>query len=500
MDRKKIFGYLKAFLIISLFFLLSLQIPDDPDFGLHLNTGRFILTNKIFPQTDIFSFSLPSHPYVYYSWLSDILISLVYDNMSFFNMIGISGLVRLAFLWTMLGAISTYVLYRSSGDTFWVWLIFMVVVTVIISSIKVRPQMFSYVFCIILLCLLLRLRLRTMQKVKINILTESASFILLFLLWANMHLGFIAGLLIMIIFLTVDFLVDREKSFVSKLYLYVGIIIFSLLSTLLNPYGLDLYRQAREIFTSPILRKMNFEWMSLISREPPHWIFAGCVIIVYLFYLKQKKIDWRLFIISLVLFLLTLRSIRTAMMFLVFFLPIVSKTLMVLPSPMRLIKTFSLNRLPLYLALTVLPLGIFYRVIFNITDLKNSIEELDSNNTIINKYNYPSATIDYLKNDPKKYRLFNYYVWGGYLVWKIPQNKVFFTGFMDTFKTDGRYFFEDYFDIADVRNNWEEILNKYQIDAVLLPSSTKLVGKLRKSGNWSIVAEDGNSILLVKGD
>ena len=75
----KLHSQLFNVLFFIIIFCLSLKPVFDPDFGWHLGTGRFIVTRHQIPQTDIFSFSLPNHPYIAHSWLTDVIIFSIYS-------------------------------------------------------------------------------------------------------------------------------------------------------------------------------------------------------------------------------------------------------------------------------------------------------------------------------------------------------------------------------------------------------------------------------------
>src|SRR5512141_1473037 len=71
---------LKVFLLAILVAVFTIRaiIFLDPDFGWRLRTGFVILKNGI-PKTDIYSYTMPSFPWVDHAWLTDVLISLVYS-------------------------------------------------------------------------------------------------------------------------------------------------------------------------------------------------------------------------------------------------------------------------------------------------------------------------------------------------------------------------------------------------------------------------------------
>ncbi len=72
-------------LLFVLIFLLSFQVVIDTDFGWHLRVGEFITNTRSIPRTDLFSFSLPNYPYVYHSWLAEVLIFASFQSFGFWG-------------------------------------------------------------------------------------------------------------------------------------------------------------------------------------------------------------------------------------------------------------------------------------------------------------------------------------------------------------------------------------------------------------------------------
>jgi hypothetical protein len=90
--------------------------------------------------------------------------------------------------------------------------------------------------------------------------------------------------------------------------------------------------------------------------------------------------------------------------------------------------------------------------------------------------------------------LLNEYDWGGYLIYRAPERKVF---------VDGRLFpfypavLRDYRDAVELRPNWKDVLAKYDVREVLLMPGKPLAVVLREDG-WKVRAEGLTFVLLAK--
>src|SRR4030042_1806185 len=88
---------------------------------------------------------------------------------------------------------------------------------------------------------------------------------------------------------------------------------------------------------------------------------------------------------------------------------------------------------------------------------------------------YPKKAIEYLKNKNFEGEIFSHYGWGGYLIWKLPEKKVFIDGRMPSWRWnrnlphESNYAMEDYLAISEGEVNYKDVFQKYNVDTVLLP-------------------------------
>ena len=51
----------------------------------------------------------------------------------------------------------------------------------------------------------------------------------------------------------------------------------------------------------------------------------------------------------------------------------------------------------------------------------------------------------------------------------------------------------------NVKYNWQQDLNEYGVDTVLLPTDAPLAGALKESSRWHVVYDDGDAIIFRTG-
>jgi hypothetical protein len=107
-------------------------------------------------------------------------------------------------------------------------------------------------------------------------------------------------------------------------------------------------------------------------------------------------------------------------------------------------------------------------------------------------FDYPEKALDFLSlRKGKDARIFNYYAWGGYLIWRgIP---VFVDGRADIYSPA---VLEDYTAIMNFNPNFEAVLDKYGIRYLLIPSGHILARALVRDPGMKNIYSDEVAIIF----
>ncbi|MEI2613344.1 MAG: hypothetical protein V9G20_32305 [Candidatus Promineifilaceae bacterium] len=107
---------------------------------------------------------------------------------------------------------------------------------------------------------------------------------------------------------------------------------------------------------------------------------------------------------------------------------------------------------------------------------------------------YPIAAVDYLEEHGlTDQRIFNDYSFGGYLIWRgLP---VFADGRADVY---GDAFLFYYLQTYLARANWQEPLDTWDVDVVLMSQGTALTSLLTASPAWEQVYADDVAQIFVR--
>jgi hypothetical protein len=107
---------------------------------------------------------------------------------------------------------------------------------------------------------------------------------------------------------------------------------------------------------------------------------------------------------------------------------------------------------------------------------------------------FPARAVAFLQTQPPSVPIFNHYDWGGYLVWKLyPATRVFIDGRADLY---GERVLNQFADTYQFKGDWQQTLQRWNIDTVLVPPSSALATGLRSSPEWTVAYEDSQAVVL----
>jgi len=92
--------------------------------------------------------------------------------------------------------------------------------------------------------------------------------------------------------------------------------------------------------------------------------------------------------------------------------------------------------------------------------------------------------------------VFNYYDWGGYIIWRLyPEYRVFVDGRADLY---GDKYMEEMADTLHAEKNWQEPIRRFGVGTVLVPPNIQLAAVLGRDPGWTKVFEDGQAIIFTR--
>jgi tetratricopeptide (TPR) repeat protein len=231
----------------------------DFDTGWHLATGRFIIQHHAVPAIDQFSYTARGKEWIYPPF-AGVIFYLLYS---------LAGWNILSWL-TAAACVAAVALTLRRDEPIGNFL-----AIVAVPAIAYRTVARADLFNTVLFAALLHVMWNHFRGRGVRLWL----FPLLTLLWANLHLGFIAGLGMILAYIGMEVLelpfTDRRPAAMARLKRAWPWLTASFASTLLNPFGIRLYRG---VLDQPLLGK---EWNYLVgefastplstARDVFHW-------------------------------------------------------------------------------------------------------------------------------------------------------------------------------------------------------------------------------------
>jgi len=489
-DWRKLGLWWFCFFFLWLAFSLAAAAYLDPDFGWHFRTGEWIWDHWAVPRKDLFSYTMPDYPWRDHSWLTELIIYKLYPSIGYSGMAFISGII---------GA-STFILFVPKRLINFAFVPLILAGLASLVSMGVRPKMASLFLAAVVFWILRK----SWQKPRWLLILP-----FLFLIWANLHGGFLIGLGVLFLSILSDvYLIIKGKKNLTKHFRFASFSLFlSAAAILINPYGWRVYQETFLTIFSRELHSKIAEWLPYHALDLNMVFYTGTFLaLVYLFGYRLSLFER---ITSLWLFLAGFLSQRLLVYFFIFSLPLTTllfrETYSLVFKKKRFKKLWRWRAWFLSAFLVFICLSLFCRL----ESLKRMSEESF----------YPLKAVAFLQKEGIAGNLFSGYNWGGYLIGKLPEKKVFADGRMAIWRKNGYSAFEEQEKIISGEMDFEPVFEKYAVSSVLLPVekesqkslSVRLLAKffgkkktvsslkerLLESG-WQVVYEDETARIFKK--
>jgi hypothetical protein len=108
---------------------------------------------------------------------------------------------------------------------------------------------------------------------------------------------------------------------------------------------------------------------------------------------------------------------------------------------------------------------------------------------------FPVKAVSWLEAHPQKGHMFNEFDWGGYLLLELwPDQQIFMDGHTHIY---GEALTREYERVITLNAGWEEILEKYDVQWVIVRRQTPLAQALSHLNHWKIAYEDSTAVILL---
>lgn len=461
-----------TFIVLVLVFITAHGKVADPDIWWHLHNADYLIQHHSLPRHDMYSFTVPGHPWINHEWLSDLPF---YFAWKAFGLRGIDGLAVALLSLIYLGVL--YFSYHECGN--YKSAVLATAGAIFLGRVSFGPRtiLLGYGYLVALLILLQRFK----QKGRAPLWVIPP----LFCLWINTHGSWSLGMIFFSIVIAgglfpfkwgmveSDLWTAQQRK--SLLLTWAS----SVMLLFVNPYGAKLVFYPLDL---AFHQKTNIEhvaeWVSVNFHD-----FRGKMVIALLIVLLLSTIlrprRWTLTELAITVFALYSGLTYVRFLFLtgVVLAPVIAKMLDFVPAYRAELDTPVLNTFAIAL------------MIAGVIHYWPSEAKLQA--TVDSQY--PVGAIAYLQAHPPTGPTVNYYLWGGYINWKDPNLKVFVDGRADIFDYSG--VFTDYLALLSL-DHPDAVLDKYKTQYVLFPHGEPFTYLMEHDSNWKTVYSDQNSVLL----
>ena len=469
------FPALMAVLLIAVALIGAESRLIDPDTWWHVTVGKEILKTHSWPTSDTYSFTARGAHWIAYEWLGDVFLALPARA---------AGLMGLVWLQKTVVVVLTLLIYLYAylvcGNSKAACIAATVLLPLAPVTFTLRPQMFGYIF--LLLTLICLQRFRQGHERVLWFLPP------LFAIWANTHGTFVFGLFVIgVDWVTglVDFriggLTGNRIPAPQRIKLLLAFL-FCIFATLITPYGSQIAANPFEMATAQPLNIANIQEWQPLSLAFPAGVYVLCFAAVLFIAQVVLRFTFRLEEMILLLFGLyaACAHLRFAMIFVVFVVPVVAGILA------RWVPVYHPSKDKLLLNLAIMAV-----VVLGLVKFRPSERQLEA----VVAADYPVHAVEYLREHPRPFGVFNEYGWGGYLIYKLGSTQpVFIDGRADLYEYSG--VFPDYIVAALGQAGATNILARHNVRTCILNHTSALAALLRQSPDWKLVYSDDLSVIF----
>jgi hypothetical protein len=107
---------------------------------------------------------------------------------------------------------------------------------------------------------------------------------------------------------------------------------------------------------------------------------------------------------------------------------------------------------------------------------------------------FPVEAVNWIEDHPSSAPVFNYFPWGGYLLFRSwPDQTVFIDGQTDFY---GESLTRQYEKVITLSDGWQDVLAEYRVGRVLMPADSVLAEELIQADGWQLVYLDGTAAIV----
>ena len=491
-DQGNAFARLLLVVTFLLIFLMAARTPLDTDQWWHLRAGEETLRTGRPLMVDIFTITRGGAAWTNAYWLADITMVWLFLRAGF---LGLSAFV------TALALGSMALVYLQSEGPPLLKSAALLLGSVVASTVwSPRPQTVSLVLFALIAYLLYLYKWRARNYLW--------ALPLIFMLWGNVHGGFPMGFLLIAAVLGGEALnhvlaIPTPCPMPWNNMLRVGLwTLLSALAVMINPNGIDMWLLTTKTVGLEAVQNLIPEWASpdfhVLVQQSLVWLLLAVVAAVAL---SGRVMDGSDLAMVLGFSLMAMISGRFFGPFALVAVPVLTRYGATALERARehspLMQRFALHKsappdspgtrrfkkVINLLLVAVLAFAAFSKLY------------IVTHPALVGHYlqqGYPVDAVEWMEAQRPGARVFNEYNWGGYMQWYARSARIFIDGRTDLFGDD---LILAWMDALNARPGWQDLLNQYDVDTIMLAPDRPLLEELPMQG-WAQLYEDEQVVIF----
>lgn len=455
----------------------------DGDVGRHVRVGRTILDEGRIPTRDYYSHTRPGARWTPKEWVAQVAFAAA-DRRT-----GLAGTATVAGLVFALAVGFTFASTSRLGASLSVATgITALSLLLQVVHLLPRPHLFTTGFAALLMYLLIRFR----QSARLRWIAPVPP---LFILWANTHGGFLAGLVLLALFAADAWTGGRGPEIRTQRVFLTVTLTLSILGTCVNPVGPSIWSHLLGHLGNDYLMGLTEEFRSPDFHADWSALLLLTIVGIGLFLGSgRSRLPWLGLAMLLGTLAATLVSVRYIALFACLGLPWLASgqrggwspghTDDLDPAwPLRALSpgvSYIRDR-----TAPILPIAMILALIWA------------TNGPLASRATFSPSTFPVQMmssvGSRQSGRIFNEMEWGGYLLYEHPKIQIFLDGHADFF---GEELVREYMTVRQGYAGWNEILDRYGVDWTLTRRAAPVNQLLEVSPDWELVERDGVSALF----
>jgi hypothetical protein len=450
---------------------------------MHILVGRDILHSGHIPLQDVYSYSASGSPWRNHEWLAQVTLAFAYDDL------GVLGLKLLKLICATVLLVALAAGLGQTAAPIGVQRVLLLTAALgVMAQFQFRPQLFTLAMLGILTAALAGEVYRQRGRL--------LPLIPMFALWANLHGGFIIGLLVLAICsvsLGLRELVTEGR--IHRAWRVLAVTVGCGLATLINPFGVQLWPNVLHSAADPLVRSFITDWLPLTRTLLDTW--------------HEAPINDIIYVVPLLLFAGIIIAIVAA--------PSLDDAPLIAAAFMLIVAAFyGARNVSLAVVVLTIPFGHHIGLV-----LKRSIPD-DADRRSSSPHPFvlagaglviaiagglfsnqlrafeplPSGAVAFMRTHNLHGNLLNYFDWGSYLIWhSAPRSRVFIDGRAEVVYSDR--VLHEYIDFLYGLPGGHDILDRYQHDFALMSPGAAGYKLISTDSRWKLAYRDATSALFV---